>query len=261
LHISQKPPAGSSSIFPNSIFWGKSKVFAKKVKNGDFEPKKAFFDCLRMVLRIYYLIAINPNRGASMRISRLTLPFALTLAFFANAIAADDEDMAPRGSTGTITIITDPPNSEVFLDGESLGKSPIIKRSFRSGPLKLIVQDQGKELINTRFNVWPNKDNKFEGSTVMPAGTIKVSTIPNKCYVYMDGERADRTDGGPLTLNSVDAGNHTIGAECPGKKFYEELIDVKGEQTTEVVLDAVKRKSTVKIQEKKAKKASNDDDE
>jgi len=181
-----------------------------------------------------------------MNIFRLALPAALALALSVNVFADDDEDFAPRGGTGTITIITDPPNSDVFLDGDSLGKSPITKRKFRSGPLRLIVIDQGKELINTRFNVWPNKDNKYEGKTIMPHGTVVVTTNPNKCRILLDGEIADRTDGGPLTLNSVEAGSHTIGAEGCGKLF-EVLIPVRGEETTEVHLDVKTRKGTAKI--------------
>jgi hypothetical protein len=193
-----------------------------------------------------------------MNIFRLALPAALMLFFFVS-VFADDDDFAPRGKMGTVTIITDPPNSYVFLDGDSLGKSPIIKRQFRTGPLKLVVIDQGKELINTRFNVWPNKENKYEGTTTMPHGTIKITTNPNKCQVLMDGEYADRTDGGPLTLNSVDAGDHQIGASCPGRKTYEVLVRVEGEQTLELYLDAVKRTHTKKQGAKKAKKDDDDD--
>jgi len=181
-----------------------------------------------------------------MNIFRLALSAAVLLALSVNVFA--DDDMAPRGGTGTITIITDPPNSDVFLDGVDLGKSPIIKKSFRSGPLRLVVIDQGKELINTRFNVWPNKENKFEGSTTMPHGTIIITTNPNKCRVYLDGEIADRTEGGPLTLNSVDAGSHTIGADGCGK-LLEILIPVRGEKTTEVHLDVKGRKGTAKIED------------
>jgi len=195
-----------------------------------------------------------------MNILRLTtLPAILMLFLSISAFADDDEDFAPRGGTGTVTIITNPPNSDVYLDKEYLGKSPITKRQFRSGPLKLIVMDQNKELINTKFNVWPNKENKFEGSTTLPSGTIKITTNPDKCWITLDGERADRTDGGPLTINSVDAGDHQVGAECPGKKTYEVLVKVKGEQTSELFLDAVKRKYTEKTGAKKAK--SEDDDE
>jgi len=182
-----------------------------------------------------------------MNIFRIALPAALTLALSFNAFAQDDDDdMAPRGGTGTITIITDPPNSDVFLDGDALGKSPITKRQFRSGPLRLIIQDQGKELINTRFNVWPNKNNVYEGKTVMPHGTIKVKTNPGSCRILMDGEDADRTEGAELVINSVDAGDHTIGATGCGK-LLEILIPVRGEKTTEVYLDVKTRKSSAKI--------------
>jgi len=197
-----------------------------------------------------------------MNVFRLALPAALMLFLSVGVFAkGDDDDFAPRGGTGTITIITDPPNSFVYLDGDSLGKSPITKRSFRSGPLKLIVIDQGKELINTRFNVWPNKENKFEGTTTMPHGTIKITTNPSKCRILLDGEYADRTDGGPLTLNSVDAGDHKIGAECPSRKLYEILVKVEGEKGVDLFLDAVKRTHTKKTEAaKKGKKGDEDED-
>jgi hypothetical protein len=196
-----------------------------------------------------------------MNIFRLALPAALMLLFSVSVFASDDEEFAPRGKTGTVTIITDPPGSFVFLDGDSLGKSPIVKRSFRTGPLKLIVIDQGKELINVRFNVWPNKENKYEGTTIMPHGTIKITTNPSSCQISLDGEYADRTIGGPLTLNSVDAGDHQIGATCPGRKVYEVLVKVEGEKTVVLHLDAVKRTHTKKTEAKQAKKSGDEDED
>jgi len=182
-----------------------------------------------------------------MSIFRLAFPAILMLAFSVSVFAQDEDDLAPRGGTGTVTIITDPPNSNVYLDGEFLGKSPIIKKKFRSGPLKLIVQDQNKDLVNTRFNVWPNKENVYDAKTVMPIGRIKVTTNPSKCNIYLDGEIADRTEGSELTINSVDAGDHTLGAECGGKLKYEILIPVQGEQMTEVHLDVQKKKGKATI--------------
>jgi hypothetical protein len=183
------------------------------------------------------------NSGAFMKILRSALPVALTLALSVNVFAQDDDDeFAPRGGMGTITIITNPPNSDIFLDGEFLGKSPIVNRQFRTGPLRLVIQDQNKELVNTRFNVWPNRENKYETKTVMPHGAIKVTTNPSKCNIYLNGELADRTDGGDLTITNVDAGSHTLAAECGGRLSFETLLLVKGEQMTEVHLD-VQRKT------------------
>ena len=50
--------------------------------------------------------------------------FALMVAFLFTSAVADD-DPPPRGKAATVNIITEPPNSEVYLGGELLGKSPI----------------------------------------------------------------------------------------------------------------------------------------
>jgi hypothetical protein len=183
-----------------------------------------------------------------MNLLHLALPAILMLAFSTNVFAQDDDEVfAPRGGTATITIITDPPNSDIFLDNQPLGKSPIIKRQFHTGPLKLIVQENGKDLVNVRFNVWPGKENIYEAKTVLPIGKIVITTNPSKCRIFLNKEIADRTDGAELTLNSVDAGDHSIEADCGGKLIFETLITVKGEMTTMVHLDVQKKKAKVTI--------------
>ncbi len=164
----------------------------------------------------------------------------LTLLILSLSLAAFAEEPPPRGQMGKVTIITDPPGSQVFLGGEELGKSPIIERDFPSGRHTLIVVDQGYELVNQRFNVWPNKVNEFGGKTTIPKGHLKITTKPAKCIIYVDGDNADKTDGAPLTVRNLDAGDHMVRAEC-GRKSAEMLVTVKGEETTEVLLDATKR--------------------
>lgn len=166
---------------------------------------------------------------------------AITLALCATFASAGDDDAdnpPPRGGEGTVTIITEPPNSDVFLGGENLGKSPIEKRKFKSGRYTLIVVDQGYELVNQRFNVWPDKDNVYNGKTTIPKGNIKVTTIPAKCVIYVDGDNADKTDGAPLTVHNLNAGDHTVRAECNNRRSAETLVTVKGEETVEITLDA-----------------------
>ena len=110
--------------------------------------------------------------------------FALLVAFLVTSAVADD-DPPPRGKAATITIITNPPNSDVFLGGEPLGKSPIENASVKSGRQTLVVIDQGYELVNQRVNIWPGNDkrNVFDFGTKIPKGAIKVTTIPGKCLI------------------------------------------------------------------------------
>ncbi len=157
-------------------------------------------------------------------------------------IAFADEDPPPRGKPATITIITNPPGSQVFLGGEDLGKSPIVNKAVESGRQRVTVIDQGYELVNQRINVWPGKENKFEFGTTIPKGHIEITTIPSKCRIFVDGELADMTDGAALTVHNLEAGDHMVRAECGGKKNAEQLVTVEGEKTKKVTLDASGKK-------------------
>ena len=166
--------------------------------------------------------------------------FALMMAFLFTTVVADEEDPPPRGKAATINIITEPPNSDVFLGGEPLGKSPIKDKEVKSGRQTLVVIDQGYELVNQRVNIWPGQDkrNNFDFGTKIPKGHIKVTTKPGKCLIYVDGENSDKTDGAPLTIHNLDAGDHVVRAECSNRKSAEALVTVKGEETVELELDA-----------------------
>ncbi|MCQ2063076.1 MAG: PEGA domain-containing protein [Fibrobacter sp.] len=169
--------------------------------------------------------------------------FALMVAFLFTAAVAD-EDPPPRDKPAVVNIITNPPNSEVYLGGELLGKSPIENMSVKSGRQTLVVIDQGFELVNQRVNIWPGKDkrNDFDFGTKIPKGHIKVTTNPGKCIIFVDGDQADKTDGAPLTIHNLDAGDHVVRAECSNRRSAEELVTVRGEETAEVTIDATKGK-------------------
>lgn len=167
---------------------------------------------------------------------------AITISF--SAVAAMAEEPPPRDQPANVTILTEPPNSEVYLGGELLGKSPIENRSVKSGRQTLIVVDQGYELVNQRVNIWPGNDkrNSFNFGTVIPKGNIEVTTLPGKCIIYVDGDNADKTDGAPLTVHNLDAGDHMIRAECNNGRAAEKLVKVEGEKTVLVTIDARKGK-------------------
>ena len=171
--------------------------------------------------------------------------FALCMLLLGVTVFADDSGddikVPPRGKVGHIQVITDPANSNVYLGGKLLGKSPINDMEVPSGRQTLVITDQGYELVNIRFNVWPDSLNTYDAKTVIPKGGIDVTTIPGKCSVLVDGDAADYTDGGELTLKNVDAGDHLITAKC-GNKSKDALVKVLGEQTVKVTIDVTKKK-------------------
>ncbi|MBO5422938.1 MAG: PEGA domain-containing protein [Fibrobacteraceae bacterium] len=165
--------------------------------------------------------------------------FSVLLVLFASLLCFA-QDPPPRGQMGKVTIITDPPGSDVYLGNQELGKTPIVEKDFPSGRHTLVIIDQGYELVNERFNVWPNKVNEYGGKTTIPKGHLKITTKPAKCIIYVDGDQADMTDGAALTVRNLDAGDHMVRAEC-GRRSAEMLVTIKGEETSEITLDATKK--------------------
>jgi len=177
-----------------------------------------------------------------MKLIRTILATTLLLALGSFAQDGDDVKVPPRKGMGKVSITTDPPNSDVYLGGELLGKSPIVEKPFKAGRHTLVVVDQGHELVNERFNVWPDSVNVFNAKTVIPKGHIEVTTNPPKCVIYVDGDNADKTDGAALTVKNLDAGDHVVRAECSNGKSGEELVTVKGEETVKVHIDVAAKK-------------------
>ena len=155
-----------------------------------------------------------------------------TLLLLISAILAFAGNVPERGGEGQIVINSDPEGSQVYLDGEELGDTPV-NTSFRSGRWDLLIMDGEVELINTRFNVWPDSVNVFEKKTKIPFGNIAVSTKRN-CKVYLDGEMVEYIERNTtLTMKRIDAGTHTIQAIC-GKKKFEQIIELEPEGEVEV---------------------------
>lgn len=173
---------------------------------------------------------------------RLSLVTLFLMLLSISGFAQDDADMKvpPRGKKGRIQVITDPANSDVYLGGKFLGKSPINDMVVPSGRQTLVIVDQGYELANLRFNVWPDSLNVYSAKTVIPKGHVEVTTVPNRCSVKVDGEYADQTDGGPLVIRNLDAGDHVVTAEC-AKKSKDVTISIKGEETVQITIDVTKK--------------------
>jgi len=137
-----------------------------------------------------------------------------------------------------------PVSEVVFVNGVQVGETPF------SGSVAVCARVEigsGREKVdvNLKHNEKVTYTAKKAASAASGKGTIKVTTNPSKCKILLDDEYVDSTDGDALTLN-VKPGDHTIGANCPGRKTYESSVKIEQGKTTEIFLDAVKRTHTKK---------------
>jgi hypothetical protein len=161
---------------------------------------------------------------------RIILSVLFLLAISVSASQTDSfPPIPPRDGIGTVHIETMPPGSGVFLDGESLGRSPV-KTEFRSGRWNLLIIDQGFQLAQERFNVWPDSVNSIYIETNLPIGNIEVRIPEKKCFVFLNGIETDEIDKGTLTIRNINTGNHLVSVQC-GRHSEEKMVEVPAEGT------------------------------
>jgi hypothetical protein len=84
------------------------------------------------------------------------MPFFLGLLFFAAPFCLGDELIAPtrtlegtKVNSGRISVLSEPPGLDVFLNNSKIGQTPIASMAVNAGVHKLRVQDSEKEILVT----------------------------------------------------------------------------------------------------------------
>ena len=137
-----------------------------------------------------------------------------------------------RGSTptlenGTLTLESTPPGSDVFVDGQPKGKTPItipvvagkheIRLSRRgANHVVPVVVEAGKAHVER--HTWSN---------VKPAGGLRVTSTPSGATVLIDGKPQGQT---PLELPELGVGRHTVVIQGRGGAIRRTVRVTAGEQ-------------------------------
>jgi tetratricopeptide (TPR) repeat protein len=110
------------------------------------------------------------------------------------------------------TIFTEPPGSEVFIDGKSRGvtdeKGTLAIKNLAKGKHRLTVRHEGYKDNDQFISFAPGESQKVELDKEIL--TLIVKTLP-KCAVWVDGENRGKTDdSGKLAVPNLTYGSHSI---------------------------------------------------
>ncbi|OGD78835.1 hypothetical protein A2368_03305 [Candidatus Collierbacteria bacterium RIFOXYB1_FULL_49_13] len=168
-------------------------------------------------------------------------PSKLLALFFAVwTLSACDLPFISPGKSGLQ--VTSSPTATIYLDGNSLGSSPVIKEDMKPGEytVKITPQDATLQPWETRIKLTagvltvvdrklaPTLDQShgytlsFEKLTQKNKSEIAVTTLPDSVNVNIDGSPQGFT---PVTLDSISAGEHTIILSSPG--FEDKVIKAR----------------------------------
>lgn len=113
-----------------------------------------------------------------------------------------EETSEIQGTLGTISIKTSIQKSEVFLNNEYQGVTPIIIKDLVPGTYKMNIKKMGYAEQYFLLTVENNKSASYYVEMIPVNGTLTFSTLPEGAKILIDGKSVDKVSvDSPLTLS------------------------------------------------------------
>ena len=142
-------------------------------------------------------------------------------------------------TNASLRVISNEPDVEVFVDGESKGKAPVTVQSIKPGehivggrktrfkPMEQTVRVAAGEnaIVSFRMEVAPPD---------RPRATLKVQSMAPNAEVFVDGSSLGRA---PIDRNDLDPGKHYVVVHKDGFTDFKREIVLLENQTVTLVAD------------------------
>ncbi|MGB7787898.1 PEGA domain-containing protein [Methanoregula sp.] len=128
---------------------------------------------------------------------------------------------------GQVTIISDPPGGNLFVDGDSRGLTPITVDNLLPGRHEILIQKTGYEDYHDVLSAATDITTEYTEYLVpLPgSGFLSVTSSPDGADVSIDGSDAGKT---PTSLQRISAGNHTVGIYKAGYWNFTGIVNIPG---------------------------------
>ncbi|HEY6477093.1 MAG TPA: PEGA domain-containing protein [Polyangia bacterium] len=146
---------------------------------------------------------------------------------------------AAASGNGSLRVISNEPDVEVYVDGEDKGKAPITMNDTRPGEHIIGARKKGFKAQEQTVRVASNENAivSFRMEVAPPdrphAGLKVQSTIPN-AEVFLDGSSLGRA---PVDRSDLDPGKHYVSVHRDGYSDFKREIVLQENQSVTLVAD------------------------
>jgi hypothetical protein len=147
--------------------------------------------------------------------------------------------LSPLDTTGSLYVLSDPTNANIYLDAVYKGRTPMTITSIAPTTHILEIDHAGYYDWKSTVEV-PAGGTKTVSATLNPmptstVGWVYVSSSPGGASVTLDGNPVGQTPySGSLKLNNIAAGDHTVALSLAGYSPYSAQTSVLASTVSEV---------------------------
>ena len=178
--------------------------------------------------------------------------FIFVLFFGKNIFTKKPQEIQLETNFGYLTITSDPEGSEVYINGEKIGVTPILNFKKEEGQYKIELVKNGYEKIslNVELKSGENRNLNYKLNKIttqeVSKKILKIESSPQEAEVYLNDKKIGIT---PLNNYILSPGKYTVKITKSGYEDYVENFEINetnNEKYIKVSLKPIKNETQEK---------------
>ncbi|HEX3020580.1 MAG TPA: PEGA domain-containing protein [Chitinispirillaceae bacterium] len=117
---------------------------------------------------------------------------------------------------GILTITTDPPNASLYIDGQLIGQTPLLKHPLTAGQHTIYLRDQTQQIDYTKIiEISENSETALNVPLQKDYGKLTVTSKPDSSEVFL----LTPIGKTPLIDEQIDQGTFTLEIRNPNSRY------------------------------------------
>jgi len=146
-----------------------------------------------------------------------------------------------------VTINSEPGDANVWINGKSRGKTPLILADLSPGSYQLTLKKDGFTDYHDKLKLKSGQKDVYLANLVPYTGSIYVTTEPSSARILLDGEEISKLET-PVNLDKIPVGKHTIEIQKKGYASVSKEIDIKQDEVIKETISLVQLEGKLSVQ-------------
>ena len=156
---------------------------------------------------------------------------------------AVNASLVQTSRNGTVTFTSQPAGAQVYVNGTYVGTTPTPAFSYPEGTYQVRFTLAGYTESTLSVTVARNSNQTVRADMQQVSGTLLVRANIGGALVFLDGQQIGSVPNGSgeVMIRGLSAGNHELVVIAPSFRTYVAEVSVRGGQTSEVIVQQVRR--------------------
>ena len=136
-------------------------------------------------------------------------------------------------TTGTLFISSEPPGSQIFINGSFRGETPYTVFGINNGENTLVLKADGYEEYSETISIRQGQKENISRKLTPLTGNALISYQPVNSILKIDGKTIN-SKSSPVNLSDLSIGTHNLEISKAGFAPYYNVLEIKHKETAEL---------------------------